>query len=166
MAQYTLPDLPYAHNALEPHIDARTMEIHHDKHHAAYVAKLNEALAGHPDLESKPVQQLDNSYGLQAVRPGSREAYLDLVADVRSAPTRAVQLEPSPGKPRELHDGVRSLANELHVDLKEVGLESRQQSEPCVARTEIVDGGLEAERPVGLDDLLQMHRICDTLVFG
>jgi Fe-Mn family superoxide dismutase len=43
---YTLPELPYPNNALEPHIDAKTMEIHHDKHHAAYVAKLNDALAG------------------------------------------------------------------------------------------------------------------------
>jgi Fe-Mn family superoxide dismutase len=55
---HTVPSLPYEFAALEPTIDARTMEIHHDKHHAAYVAKLNEALAGHPDLESKPVQQL------------------------------------------------------------------------------------------------------------
>ena len=44
---YTLPELPYAFDALEPHIDARTMEIHHDKHHAAYVANLNKALEGH-----------------------------------------------------------------------------------------------------------------------
>jgi superoxide dismutase, Fe-Mn family len=43
---YTLPELPYPHNALEPHIDAKTMEIHHGKHHATYVTKLNEALAG------------------------------------------------------------------------------------------------------------------------
>jgi Fe-Mn family superoxide dismutase len=43
---YTLPPLPYANDALEPHIDAKTMEIHHDKHHAAYVNKLNEALQG------------------------------------------------------------------------------------------------------------------------
>jgi superoxide dismutase, Fe-Mn family len=43
---YTLPDLPYAKDALEPHIDAMTMEIHHGKHHATYVSKLNEALAG------------------------------------------------------------------------------------------------------------------------
>jgi Fe-Mn family superoxide dismutase len=46
---YTLPALPYAYDALEPHIDAATMRLHHDKHHAAYVAKLNEAVAGHPD---------------------------------------------------------------------------------------------------------------------
>jgi len=44
---YTLPELPYAFDALEPHIDARTMEIHHGKHHAAYVANLNKALEGH-----------------------------------------------------------------------------------------------------------------------
>jgi len=50
---YTLPKLPYAFNALEPHVDAKTMEIHHDKHHAAYVDKLNEALAKHPELKKK-----------------------------------------------------------------------------------------------------------------
>ena len=43
---YSVPDLPYAFDALEPHIDARTMEIHHDKHHAAYVAKVNAAIEG------------------------------------------------------------------------------------------------------------------------
>ncbi len=50
---YTLPELPYAYNALEPHIDAKTMEIHHDKHHAAYVDNLNKALAAHPELKKK-----------------------------------------------------------------------------------------------------------------
>jgi Fe-Mn family superoxide dismutase len=55
---HQVPDLPYAMDALEPHIDARTMEIHHDKHHAAYVAKLNEALASHPALQQKPVEDL------------------------------------------------------------------------------------------------------------
>lgn len=50
MALYTLPDLPYAHNALEPHIDARTMEIHHSKHHQAYINNLNAALEKHPDF--------------------------------------------------------------------------------------------------------------------
>ena len=55
---HQLPDLPYAFNALEPHIDAKTMEIHHDKHHAAYVANLNKALDGHPDLAAKGVDDL------------------------------------------------------------------------------------------------------------
>jgi Fe-Mn family superoxide dismutase len=50
---YTLPPLPYAYNALEPHIDTKTMEIHHDKHHAAYVDNLNKALANHPKLLKK-----------------------------------------------------------------------------------------------------------------
>ena len=50
---HTLPPLGYDFNALEPVIDARTMEIHHGKHHATYVAKLNEALAGHADLEKR-----------------------------------------------------------------------------------------------------------------
>jgi len=55
---YSLPDLPYAFDALEPHIDAKTMEIHHDKHHNAYVSKLNAALEGHDDLASKNVEEL------------------------------------------------------------------------------------------------------------
>jgi Fe-Mn family superoxide dismutase len=50
--------LPYAYDALEPHIDARTMEIHHDKHHAAYVANLNKAVADYPDLGQKSVEDL------------------------------------------------------------------------------------------------------------
>ncbi len=54
---YTLPDLPYANDALEPHIDARTMEIHHDKHHAGYVAKVNAAIEG-TDLGSKSIEEL------------------------------------------------------------------------------------------------------------
>src|SRR5713101_5263639 len=55
---YELPPLPYPKDALEPHIDAMTMEIHHDKHHNAYVANLNKAVAGKPDLEKKTVQEL------------------------------------------------------------------------------------------------------------
>jgi Fe-Mn family superoxide dismutase len=55
---YELPDLPYAHDALEPHIDARTMEIHHGKHHAAYIANVNGALETNPDLAAKSVEDL------------------------------------------------------------------------------------------------------------
>jgi superoxide dismutase, Fe-Mn family len=55
---YTLPPLPYAFDALEPHIDAQTMQIHHDKHHAAYVANLNKAVAQFPELGQKPVEDL------------------------------------------------------------------------------------------------------------
>jgi len=55
---FKLPPLPYSFDALEPHIDARTMEIHHDKHHAAYVTNLNKALAEFTDLGNKPVEEL------------------------------------------------------------------------------------------------------------
>jgi Fe-Mn family superoxide dismutase len=55
---FELPDLPYAFDALEPHIDARTMEIHHGKHHAAYVANLNKALEGAPELQSHSLVEL------------------------------------------------------------------------------------------------------------
>lgn len=55
---FTLPNLPYAYNALEPYIDERTMQIHHDKHHAAYVKNLNDALAGLDDLLAMPIEDL------------------------------------------------------------------------------------------------------------
>src|SRR3954452_7313772 len=55
---YELPPLPYPKDALEPHIDAQTMEIHHGKHHNAYVTNLNKAIAGTADLESKSMGQL------------------------------------------------------------------------------------------------------------
>jgi Fe-Mn family superoxide dismutase len=55
---HELPPLPYAFDALEPHIDAKTMEIHHDKHHATYVTKLNEALGKEPGLQDKPLEEL------------------------------------------------------------------------------------------------------------
>jgi len=54
---FQLPDLPYSFDALEPHIDARTMEIHHDKHHAGYTSKLNKAIEG-TDLEGKKIEAI------------------------------------------------------------------------------------------------------------
>jgi Fe-Mn family superoxide dismutase len=63
---HTLPSLPYPHDALEPHIDAKTMEIHHGKHHQAYITNLNNALAGKPELEAKDI--------------------LDLISDLSSVP--------------------------------------------------------------------------------
>jgi len=57
-APFTLPPLPYAFDALEPHIDARTMEIHHDRHHKGYVNNLNKAVAGNAALEGKSLEQL------------------------------------------------------------------------------------------------------------
>jgi Fe-Mn family superoxide dismutase len=55
---HTLQPLPYAYDALEPHIDARTMEIHYSKHHQTYVDKLNAALSKYPELADKPVEEL------------------------------------------------------------------------------------------------------------
>lgn len=57
-AKHTLPKLPYAFDALEPRIDARTMEIHHGRHHQAYVDNLNKALGAHPELSRQPLDQL------------------------------------------------------------------------------------------------------------
>ena len=69
---HELPDLPYDFNALVPHIDEQTMRIHHGKHHAAYVAKLNGALEAHPDLQGKSVEELIGD--LDALPEGIRTA--------------------------------------------------------------------------------------------
>ncbi|NNE09629.1 MAG: superoxide dismutase [Gemmatimonadetes bacterium] len=58
---HELPSLPYAHDALEPHVDKKTMEIHHGKHHNAYVTNLNAALEGHADLQAKNIDELITS---------------------------------------------------------------------------------------------------------
>ena len=55
---YTLPELPYPENALEPSIDAQTMNIHRTKHHQAYINNVNQALEKHPNLASKPIETL------------------------------------------------------------------------------------------------------------
>ncbi len=55
---YELPPLPYPYDALEPHIDEQTMRIHHDKHHAAYVNNVNNALEGYPELQAKSIEDL------------------------------------------------------------------------------------------------------------
>ncbi|PQO47246.1 superoxide dismutase [Blastopirellula marina] len=68
---YTLPELPYAYDALEPSIDAKTMEIHHTKHHQAYITKVNDAIKG-TDLESKTIEELVSD--LSAVPEGIRGA--------------------------------------------------------------------------------------------
>ena len=71
---HNLPPLPYPFDALEPYIDAKTMEIHHDKHHAAYVNNLNKALEGHPELQKLPVEELLTQIGKvpEAVRTAVR----------------------------------------------------------------------------------------------
>src|SRR5690606_28753759 len=55
---FELPELPYAYDALEPHIDEATMKLHHDKHHATYVEKTNGALEKHPELAEKTIEEL------------------------------------------------------------------------------------------------------------
>src|SRR5436190_398412 len=72
MAEYTLPPLPYDYGALEPHIDAKTMEIHHTKHHQAYINNVNAALKDHPEHQGKPIEQLIAS--LNALPEGIRTA--------------------------------------------------------------------------------------------
>ena len=71
---FTLPALPYAYTALEPHFDARTMEIHHSKHHQAYITSANAALASHPALRARGAEELvkDLAAVPGAIRPAVR----------------------------------------------------------------------------------------------
>ena len=71
---YELPPLAYSFDALEPYIDARTMEIHHDKHHGTYVTNLNTALAQYPDWQNKPIEDVIRGLGSvpEAVRTAVR----------------------------------------------------------------------------------------------
>ncbi len=71
---FTLPALPYAHDALEPHIDAKTMEIHHTKHHQAYINNLNAAIDKAPELQGKSIDDLMKSINTvpEAVRTAVR----------------------------------------------------------------------------------------------
>ena len=72
---HSLPPLPYAFNALEPHIDARTMEIHHGKHHQAYVTNLNVALDKHPELHEQSIEELLT--GIASVPDDIRQAVIN-----------------------------------------------------------------------------------------
>ena len=72
---HTLPPLPYPTNALEPSIDAMTMEIHHDRHHKAYVDNLNKALEGHPDLQNKST--IDILRNISGVPQNIRQAVIN-----------------------------------------------------------------------------------------
>src|SRR6267378_80073 len=71
---YELPKLPYAYDALEPHIDAKTMEIHHTKHHQAYIDKLNAALEKYPDLQNMAIEDLLNNLTSLKVEDADRLA--------------------------------------------------------------------------------------------
>src|SRR5262245_28420547 len=71
---FTLPKLPYAFDALEPNIDAKTMEIHHDKHHKAYVDNLNAALSKYPNLLSTPIDELMRKLNNLPVDEATRKA--------------------------------------------------------------------------------------------
>src|SRR5512136_2023823 len=72
---FELPSLPYAYDALEPHIDTLTMQIHHDKHHAAYVTNLNKALEGAPGLSGKSIAEILSD--LSAVPENIRQAVIN-----------------------------------------------------------------------------------------
>src|SRR3954462_5398755 len=81
---FTLPPLPYAFNALEPHIDAQTMQIHHDKHHQAYVDNLNKALAGteHENKSLEEIIKIAGSISRSSRNNGGRHWYPSFFGEI------------------------------------------------------------------------------------
>lgn len=117
---YTLPALPYAYEALEPHFDAQTMTIHHQRHHQAYIDNLNKALAG-TDAESKPLEQLltEISKHTPAVRNNGGGHYNhDLFWKILSP---APKLAPE-GKLAEAINNTFGSLDKLKADIKAAGL--------------------------------------------
>ena len=92
---HTLPKLPYDYGALEPHIDAVTMEIHHTKHHATYISNVNKALEGHPKLTGKPVEQLLRE--ISAVPEDIRQTVVPPAVEQRLS--KSIEGLPKPGRP-------------------------------------------------------------------
>ena len=105
---HTLPSLPYAPDALEPHIDAQTMQIHHGKHHQAYVTNLNAALEKAPELADRPLEQL--LADLNAVPEAVRGAELH----PRRPPPMAHTLPPLPYAPDALEPHVDAQTMQIH----------------------------------------------------
>src|SRR5258708_4951463 len=104
---FTLPPLPYSFDALEPHIDAKTMEIHHDKHHQAYVTNLNKALEGHADLQSKSLEDLLK--GMDSLPEGIRNAVRNNGGGHWNHSLFWTQLKKGGGEPKgELADAIKS----------------------------------------------------------
>ena len=110
---YELPPLPYAYDALEPFIDTMTMQIHHGKHHATYVANLNAVLEGHPDLQKLSVDDLVRNLASvpEAIRTGVRNngggvandaalRYLNRLSDLLFVLARVEAGEAEPGTRR------------------------------------------------------------------
>ena len=100
---FALPKLPYAYDALEPYVDAQTMTIHHDRHHKAYVDNLNKALASHPELLKKPIEELLRD--LESVPQDKRQAVINqggghanhtLFWEIMSSPNAGANAERKP----------------------------------------------------------------------
>ena len=119
MSNITLPDLPYAKDALEPHISAETLEYHHDKHHAAYVNKLNELLPG-SGLEDKTLPEIIKA----TAKDDSKQGMFNQAAQVWNHTFYWNCMTPTngggePGEPpapqRGLRDGILEDETTMHV---------------------------------------------------
>ena len=106
MAKHELPNLPYAYDALEPHFDKETMNIHHTKHHNTYITNLNVALEGHAELADKSVEELVAN--LNEVLKQSVQQYVTMVADMLTIHSSTILSPNGGGQPSELATAIEA----------------------------------------------------------
>ena len=146
---FQLPELKYAKDALEPHIDAKTMEIHHDKHHAGYTSKLNAAIEG-TDLEGKTIENilinLDMTNKAVRNRLSARGivVYLQTTIDKQVARTQRDKRRPllQKGDPEQILRNLADERNPLYEEVADYIVDTDDQSARAVANQIISKIGL------------------------
>jgi superoxide dismutase, Fe-Mn family len=156
---FKLPDLPYAHDALEPHIDAKTMEIHHGKHHQTYTTKLNEALEKHPDLQGRSIEDLLR--GIDEVPDDIRTAVRNNGGGYANHELFWEIMGPDGGGEAggELGDAIRQKFGSFDDFRKKVAAAGANQFGSGWAWLVVADGGLEVYSTANQDSpLMKGHR--------
>ncbi|MCG9129273.1 superoxide dismutase [Candidatus Poribacteria bacterium] len=155
---HTLPALPYAHDALEPHIDAQTMEIHHGKHHQGYVNNLNAALEGHDDLANLDVEELLRN--IDDVPEDIRQAVINNGGGHANHSLFWSIMSPNGGEPSggEIGDAIKSAFGSLEAANEEFTTAATKRFGSGWAWLVIGDDGLEIYSTANQDSpLMQGH---------
>ena len=159
---HTLPELPYAHNDLEPHIDTQTMEIHHGKHHQGYVNNLNAALEGHDDLAKLSVEELLSN--IDQVPEDIRQAVINNGGGHANHSLFWSIMGPDQGQPsNEFVDAVKSAFGTVEAAKEEFTTAAAKRFGSGWAWMVVGDSGLEIYSTANQDSpIMQGH----TPIFG